>query len=33
MKGTGCMAAMDAEKFLSESEVDEREGAAQGKPE
>ncbi|KAI1765072.1 hypothetical protein GGR53DRAFT_491462 [Hypoxylon sp. FL1150] len=31
--GTGCMAAMDAEKFLAEQEVDEREGAANGKPE
>ncbi|KAI1334498.1 hypothetical protein F5Y15DRAFT_401183 [Xylariaceae sp. FL0016] len=29
--GSGCMAALDAEKFLSEHEVDEREGAAKGK--
>ncbi|KAI8964574.1 thioredoxin reductase [Daldinia sp. FL1419] len=31
--GTGCMAAMDAEKYLAEREVDEREGAAEGKAE
>ncbi|KAI1638303.1 hypothetical protein F4809DRAFT_600285 [Biscogniauxia mediterranea] len=29
--GSGCMAALDAEKFLSEHEADEREGASQGK--
>ncbi|KAI1324677.1 hypothetical protein F5Y16DRAFT_380518 [Xylariaceae sp. FL0255] len=29
--GTGCMAAMDAEKFLSDMEEDDREGAAKGK--
>ncbi|KAI1749803.1 hypothetical protein F4782DRAFT_511567 [Xylaria castorea] len=29
--GSGCMAALDAEKFLSELEEDGREGAAQGK--
>ncbi|KAK6074063.1 Thioredoxin reductase [Seiridium cupressi] len=28
--GSGCMAAMDAEKFLAEQEVDDREGAAKG---
>lgn len=28
--GSGCMAALDAEKFLSEMEVDDREGAAKG---
>ncbi|KAI1463177.1 thioredoxin reductase [Daldinia caldariorum] len=31
--GTGCMAAMEAEKYLAEREVDGREGAAQGKTE
>ncbi|KAI1652655.1 thioredoxin reductase [Daldinia decipiens] len=31
--GSGCMAALDAEKFLAEHEADEREGAAQGKAE
>ncbi|KAI2604029.1 thioredoxin reductase [Hypoxylon fragiforme] len=31
--GTGCMAAMDAEKFLAEHELDQREGAAEGKSE
>ncbi|KAF3057069.1 Thioredoxin reductase [Daldinia childiae] len=31
--GSGCMAAMDAEKYLAEHEVDDREGAAQGKAE
>ncbi|KAI0121210.1 NADPH thioredoxin reductase [Xylariales sp. AK1849] len=29
--GSGCMAALDAEKFLADSEVDEREGPAEGK--
>ncbi|KAI1105780.1 thioredoxin reductase, partial [Jackrogersella minutella] len=29
--GTGCQAALDAEKFLSEHESDDREGAAKGK--
>ncbi|KAI0004036.1 hypothetical protein F4779DRAFT_600312 [Xylariaceae sp. FL0662B] len=29
--GSGCMAALDAEKYLAEREVDEREGPAQGK--
>ncbi|KAI8623211.1 hypothetical protein F5Y19DRAFT_391819 [Xylariaceae sp. FL1651] len=29
--GSGCMAALDAEKFLSELEEDDREGAAKGK--
>ncbi|KAI0204404.1 hypothetical protein F4808DRAFT_341302 [Astrocystis sublimbata] len=29
--GTGCMAALDAEKYLSDLEEDDREGAAQGK--
>ena len=28
--GTGCMAAMDAEKYLTEHEADDREGPAQG---
>ncbi|KAI1859692.1 uncharacterized protein JN550_011887 [Neoarthrinium moseri] len=28
--GSGCMAALDAEKFLADLEVDEREGAAKG---
>ncbi|OTA57495.1 thioredoxin reductase [Hypoxylon sp. EC38] len=31
--GTGCQAALDAEKFLAEHEADERDGAAQGKSE
>ncbi|KAI1207051.1 thioredoxin reductase [Annulohypoxylon truncatum] len=31
--GSGCQAALEAEKFLSEHEVDEREGAAEGKAE
>ncbi|KAI0149679.1 thioredoxin reductase [Hypoxylon sp. NC0597] len=31
--GTGCQAALDAEKYLAEHEADERDGAAQGKSE